>query len=94
MHYHKNVYSNPQHNPTSLCIEELITASKPTSDQKFRLKENLSFKGKVYHFPGQYYDIALVERQHTYAVCQIPYKRNKYTQKLPRVDLVSFHASC
>ena len=41
MHRHKNVYSNPQHNPTSLCIEELITASKPTSDQKLRLKENL-----------------------------------------------------
>ena len=34
--HHKNVYSKSQYNPTSLCIKESITASKPTSDQKLR----------------------------------------------------------
>ena len=39
----KTFYSNPQYNPTSLCIKGLITASKPTSDQKLKSKQNLWF---------------------------------------------------
>ena len=37
----KTFYSNPQYNPISLCIKGLITASKPTSDQMLRSKQNL-----------------------------------------------------
>ena len=32
----KNVYSNPQCNPISLCIKELITASMPTSQLQIK----------------------------------------------------------
>ena len=58
----KTFYLNPQYNPTSLCIKGLITASKPTSDQKLRSKQNLWFKGKVYHSPGQHHDVVPAQR--------------------------------
>ena len=58
----KTFYSNPQYNPTSLCIKGLITTSKPTLDQKLISKQSLWFKGKVYHLPGQHHDIAMAQR--------------------------------
>ena len=58
----KTFYSNPQCNPTSLCIKGLIIASKPTSDQKLSSKQSLWFKGKIYYLPGQHHDVALAQR--------------------------------
>ena len=44
----KMFYSNPQYNPTSFCIKEFITASKPTSNQKLRSKERYTtFLGNI-----------------------------------------------
>ena len=60
--HHKNVYSNPQYNPTSLRIKEMQNYY-PQVMGTFRPNKSCKIKEKVYHCLGQYHDIALVQNK-------------------------------